>query len=236
MKKAHIIIENQLVDSILTGASLPGDLLPGDRELALKYGVARPVVREALQNMAHSGWISINTRKASLVNNYWSDGTLDILASIAKSSEKFPIELIADLLEVRAELAPDYAAKAIEKDSAQVIACLAKARKLGTSGAAFAKFDWELHRMLSILSGNRIYPLILNSFANLYFKMRGQFFSAEDYREISRVYYQKLLKAAIDENIQDARQITRTAMLQRVHLFRRQIEARKNEPREEDTP
>ena len=226
MKKAHLSVEIGLVDSILNGASPPGSQLPGDRELAAQYGVARPVVREALQNMAAAGWITVSQRKATIINDYWSNGTLDILSSIAKSGERFPVKLIGDLLEIRAELAPDYAARAIENDSAQVIACLAKARKLGTNGSAFAKFDWELHRLLSILSGNRIYPLILNSFASLYFKMRGHFFAAEDYRDASKSYYQKLLRAAIDENIQDARQITRTAMMQRVHLFRRQMETK----------
>lgn len=229
MKKAHIKVEMGLVDSILNGTAPVGSLLPGDRELALQFGVARPVVREALQNLAHAGWVTVSQRKSTQVNDYWSNGTLDILSSIAKSSEKFPLELIVQLLEIRAELAPDYAAKAIENDSAQVIACLVKARKLGSNGSSFARFDWELHRLLSILSGNRIYPLILNSFASLYFKMRGQFFSSEDYREASRSYYQKLLHAALEENIQEARQVTRTAMQQRVHLFRRQMESMENE-------
>lgn len=225
MKKAHIKVENGLVDAILSGTAPVGSQLPGDRELAQQFGVARPVVREALQNLAHAGWVTVSQRKATVVNDYWSNGTLDILSSIAKSSEKFPPELVLQLLEIRAELAPDYAAKAIENDSAQVIACLAKARKLGTNGAAFARFDWELHRLLSLLSGNRIYPLILNSFASLYFKMRGLYFAVEDYREASRSYYQKLLHAALEENIQEARQVTRTAMQQRVQLFRRRMEA-----------
>ena len=225
MKKAHIKVEMGLVEAILNGTSPVGSLLPGDRELSVQYGVARPVVREALQNLAHAGWVTVSQRKATLVNDYWSDGTLDILSSIAKSSEQFPIELIVNLLEIRAELAPDYAAKAIRNDSAQVIACLAKARKLGANGTAFARFDWELHRLMSILSGNRIYPLILNSFARLYFKMRGQFFSSEEYREASRSYYQKLLHAALEENAEEARQVTRVAMQQRVQLFRMQMES-----------
>lgn len=224
MKKAYEKVEKGITNAILQGETPPGSSLQSERELAARFDVSRLVVREALQKLAQAAWISISQRRVAQVNDFWSTGTLDILSTIARNTDSFPMELAAQLLEMRAEIAPDYARRAVRNDSPQLIAQLARARKLGDSPAAFARFDWELHRTMAILSGNRIYPLLLNTFAKLYFKMRGSFFTTEDYREASRDYYRKLLRAAIDENAEEADKITHSAMWQRVHLFRRQME------------
>lgn len=226
MKKSAEIIEKGIIDAILAGPSPPGSTLPSERDLAARYEVNRAVVREALQRLAAAGWITVSQRRATVVNDFWTAGNLDILSAIAKNAESFPMEVVAHLLELRAELAPAYARKAVQNDSAQVIACLAKARKLGDNAGAYAKFDWELHRTMALLSGNRVYPLILNSFAGLYFKLRGRFFTADEYRTIARSYYQKLMHAALNENGDEAAEVTSTAMWQRVHVFRRQMAER----------
>ena len=223
MKKAYKKVEQGLIEEILTEDYPAGTPLESERELAIKYGVSRATVREALQQLTQAGWITVNQRQNTRVGDFWRNGTLDILSSAARTTNQFPLEMAAQLLEVRVELAPGYTRKAIENDSSQVISCLARVRKLNDTSSSVAKFDWELNQTLAILSGNRFYPLLLNSFAKLYFKLRGQFFASEEFRAMARKYYKELMHAAIDEDADEAEHITRAAMQLRLQVFRHQV-------------
>lgn len=223
MKLLHKKVAQGVVDAILDGEFAVGGALQGERELARRFEVNRATVREALELLSLSGWVTVRERRTTVVNDYWAEGTLDLVPSMVASETPFPVELAINMLEVRAELAPHYVRLAVEKDSPQVIACLAKARKLNDVPSAIAKFDWTLHKNLAVLSGNRFYPLLLNSFARLYFRMRGQFFATDEFRTLARSYYQKLMRAAINEDAAEAAEVTRTTMNQRLHIFKRQL-------------
>ncbi|MCG8479925.1 MAG: FadR family transcriptional regulator [Spirochaetales bacterium] len=50
-------IAADLLDSIHTDRMKPGDVLPAEVELARRYGVSRPVVREALRSLQGQGYL-----------------------------------------------------------------------------------------------------------------------------------------------------------------------------------
>jgi len=79
-----------------------------------------------------------------------------------------------------------------------------------------------LHLIMAILSGNKIYPLIMNSFADLYFKLRGQFFASEEHRDEARSFYRELLQAVTKKDARRAEAVTRAAMELRLEQFKRQ--------------
>ncbi|MBJ6723896.1 GntR family transcriptional regulator [Geomesophilobacter sediminis] len=219
MKRSHEKIERCLVNSLLSGAVPPGSALESERDLAEKFSVSRATVREALQQLEKSGWISKQQRHATVVNDFWSKGDLDLLASIERNSETFPVDLAIHILELRVQFAPDYARKAIENNSSRVVEFLMRAKKITDSGTAIARYDWELHLTLAILSGNRIYPLIMNSSEHLYSRMRRQFFAKQEIRTLTKAYYKDLLQAAMEGDAEKAELITRTAMRQRLSTF-----------------
>lgn len=224
MKRSHEKVERCLVSSLLNGSIPPGSSLESERELAEKFSVSRATVREALQQLEKSGWISKQQRHATVVNDFWSKGDLDLLASIEKNSESFPMELAIHILELRVQFAPDYARKAIVNNSAEVVDFLLRARKISDSGTAIAKYDWELHLRMAILSGNRIYPLIMNSSEHLYSRLRRQFFANQEVRSLTKAYYRDLLQAAVERNGEKAEEITRSAMRQRLATFKQYAE------------
>lgn len=222
MKKSHETVERALVDDLLKGRTLPGTPLQSERELAARFSVSRATVREAILNLQKSGWISVQQRHSTMVNDFWSHGDLDLLESISKNSEPFPADLASNLLELRAQLAPDYARKAVENDAAGLTERLSRVKKLKNSLSAMVKFDWELHQTMAVLSGNKIYPLIMNSFSNLYLRFKEQFFSKEEHRVQTRSYYTALLEAASTGNAEHAEKVTRAAMKLRLEEFRRE--------------
>ncbi|MGA9886062.1 MAG: GntR family transcriptional regulator, partial [Candidatus Acidiferrales bacterium] len=50
-------IVQQIEDSILKGTLKSGDQLPSERELALKFGVSRTAVREAVKALHEKGLV-----------------------------------------------------------------------------------------------------------------------------------------------------------------------------------
>ncbi|TGU72496.1 GntR family transcriptional regulator [Geomonas terrae] len=220
MKKSCQMVERALVEGLLKGEFKPGCPLSSERELAARFGVSRATVRDALQKLQSAGWISVQERHTTVVNDFWSHGDLEILSSITRNSEEFPPELAAHLLELRLQFAPDYARRAIENNAAGVAAILSKAEKLRNCASALVKFDWELHLAMAVMSGNRVYPLVLNSFSGVYSKLRSSLFTKEKHRLQLRNYYREMLAAASAGNALLAENITRTAMLFRLNDFK----------------
>ena len=222
MKKTHEMVEKVLVEGFLRGDLKPGEHLQSERDLAARFGVSRATVREALMKLQGSGWISVQQRHATVVNDFWAEGDLELLSSITRNSEPFPPDLASHLLELRVQFAPDYARRSVENNPARLMACLADSGKVRNCSSAMVKFDWELHLTMAVLSGNKIYPLIMNSFAGLYSKLRQKLFVQEEHRAQARNFYRELLQAAGTGDADHAELITREAMKQRLESFKRQ--------------
>ena len=220
MRKTWQMVERELVDGLLRGDPQPGGALQSERDLAARFSVSRAAVREALQKLQDSGWISVQQRHSTIVNDFWSQGDLEILSSIARNSDPFPPDLASNLLELRVQLAPDYARRAVENDAAVLSEILGRAEKLRNCASALVKYDWELHLAMAVMSGNRIYPLILNSFSGVYAKLRSALFAREEHRMQARNYYRDMLQAAGSGNAILAENITRAAMILRLNGFR----------------
>ena len=222
MRKTYHMVEKALVDGLLRGDPKPGCALESERDLAARFAVSRATVREALQKLQSSGWISVQQRHCTIVNDFWSQGDLEIISSITRNSEPFPHELASHLLELRVQFAPDYAGRAVQNNAAALTEILERAEKLRNSSSALVKYDWELHLAMAVMSGNRIYPLILNSFSAVYSKLRAALFAKEEHRFQTRNYYREMLEAAKTGNAALAESVTRAAMLLRLDTFKLQ--------------
>lgn len=212
-------VEQRLIEKILDGTYPPGVTLPGERQLASELGVARAALREALQRLARDGWLTIHHGKATRVNDYWRDGSLNVLTGFLNHGDGLPPEFVTYLLEVRAAIAPDYARRAVARAPGEVTAYLESIQDLPNIPDAFAAADWGLHRCLSLASGNPIYPLLLNNFAGSYERLAGTYFIPEGARVSARRFYAELLAATRREDADAAEEITRQSMLRSIRLW-----------------
>ena len=190
------LTESRLIDSFLDGTFPVDSNLPAERELSARLGVTRPTLREALQRLARDGWLEIRQGKPTRVRNYWQEGSLAVLAAIARRQENPPADFVPNLLSVRILLAPAYTCLAVEKSPDCIVDLLQSAAQLADDPAAFSAFDWEVHRQLTICSGNPVFTLILNGFQSLYLEMGARYFTLPHARESSRGFYRDLLDAA----------------------------------------
>lgn len=220
MRKSCEMVEKELVAGLLKGDPKPGEPLQSERDLAARFSVSRATVREALLRLQNAGWISVQQRHSTIVNDFWGQGDLEILSSITRNSDSFPSDLATHFLEFRVQFAPDYARRSIENDAAGIFEILSRAEKLRNTAASMVRYDWELHLAMAVKSGNRIYPLILNSFSTVYLRLRAALFSLEEHRSQTRAYYRDMMQAAAAGNAILAESITRAAMILRLNQFR----------------
>lgn len=213
-------IENELIRFILAGVYSVGSTLPAERELAKKFGVGRPTVREALQRLGRSGWITGRKGMPAVVNDYWSNGNLTTLVNIVENYHTVTDEFIVYLLELRSSLAPTYIRDAVTFNQPKVVALLANLEQLEDRAESFAAFDWNLQKRFAHLTPNPVYLLILNSFDSIYVKMAKQYFSEKEYRSLSLDYYHDLLKAALKGDAIEAESLSKSAMEKSLTLWK----------------
>jgi len=215
------VAETRLLEAILDGTFPIDSHLPGERHLAAQIGVTRPTLREALQRLARDSWLDIQQGKPTRVRDYWHEGSLAVLATLAGSSRHQSPDFVAYLMEIRLLLAPTYTRQALESTAADVLALLDSTGQLDEAPAAFAAFDWQLHRLLTQRAQNPVFCLLLNSFERLYSSMAERYFTFAECRQHSRNFY-AALKACIERGkLCDAEVLTHQTMLESLDLWQR---------------
>ncbi len=216
----------RLIDAILDGTFPANSALPAERQLSEMLGVTRSTLREALQRLATDGWLDIQQGKRTRVRDIWTEGNLNVLATLIAHQAMLPGAFVPQLLEVRTALAPIYTAAAVRHNAAQVVALIdALLADLDDDAEAFAAADWRLHHQLTVLSTNPVYTLMLNGFAGFYEDMARTYFRLTESRETSRQFYGDLRAAASESDAQGARALTEQVMQHSINLWNRIMKA-----------
>lgn len=204
--------EGELVSLILSRHFPPDSTLPSERELALKLGVTRPTLREALQRLDRDGWIDVRHGKSTRVRDIWREGGLNVLAAVVRNGGPLPERFVTNLLEVRLAMAPAYARAAVNANGKAIAALLEAEGRPEQNAEAFGEFDWRLHLALTTNSQNPVFTLILNGFGDLYRVMAVLYFQAPAARRASTQFYDALEQAARKHQPERAEKVTREAM------------------------
>jgi GntR family transcriptional repressor for pyruvate dehydrogenase complex len=113
-------IVEQVVQLIKDGRLRPGETLPSEREIAEKFNVSRPPLREALKTLETLGFIEIRQRKKSIVKSVADTSLHDPLAQVIKGDTA----MIVQLLQVRKILESWAAAEACSRATDDDLATL----------------------------------------------------------------------------------------------------------------
>ena len=221
VQKPAEIAEQRLLDAILSGHFAVNSNLPGERDLAAQVGVTRPTLREALQRLARDGWLDIQHGKPTRVRDYWQEGNMGVLSTLAQMPSQQSPDFVTHLLEIRVLLAPAYTRQAMEQSASEIAALLADYAELEDTPAAFARADWELHHLLTLRAANPIFRLLLNSFQNIYQVMGEHYFVPAENRNRSRAFYSELLNCAKRNAYLKAETLTRDVMEESLALWKK---------------
>jgi len=186
------ITESRLIHAILDGTFPINTSLPGERELAAQLGVTRPTLREVMQRLERDGWLDIQHGKPTRVRDFWKEGGLGVSIALAQYQSPLPQDFVANLLEVRVLLAPTYTEQAVRRAPGEMAAYLEDAQALPETAALFSAYDWQLHWLLTVHSGNTFFTHFMNSVQRLYALMGEQYFALPHNRQHSRGFYAEL--------------------------------------------
>ena len=213
-------VEKILVTSILDGRYPPGATLPNERRLAAQLGITRPTLRETLQRLAGEGWVKIRHGKSTVVNDYWQNGGLGLLSTMAKYGDYLPNGFITHLLEVRLTMLPPVAAAAATHHPAIILDYLSRAESLGDDTGAFSNYDWNLQILMARNCDNPVFSLILNDFTSIFKAMAMQYFTGKTARLASRNYYRELSDTIKSGGREQVEGVVKNAMTQSIAIWK----------------
>ena len=175
---------------ILSGEIRIGEKLPSERKLADMLGISRPVVHEALVDLAVKGLVEIVPRKGVYINDFRTTGSCALLSSLLAYHEggldgPFSHSLIAMRMLMEVETARLAAANRTDAQIRQLRELLAQELDADAGDSeTLTELDFSFHLSVSIASGNLMYPLIMNSFKAVYTNLTRQFFTKHKHSPI----------------------------------------------------
>lgn len=148
---------------ILEGALIPGERLAPERDLALRLGVSRPTLRDALKSLSDRGLLTRRARRVEVAD--LGQGVRDpLIAMLSRHGE-----LAEDYLEFR-EIVESAAAglaalRATPIDRQRLADCAAAIRRAHDAGdpAAEAEADADLHLAVHEASHNLVLLQIMRA-------------------------------------------------------------------------
>lgn len=209
------IFVSRFEELILSGELSIGQKLPSERELSLQLSVSRPVVHEGLMDLAYKGLVVMKPRIGAAISDYRNDGSLAILNSLVSYRRgKLDDQLADSLIEMRELFEVECAKLAAKNKTAENLQALKtivdNEQKLRIENTReVTELDFDFHHKVAMSTGNLVYPLIMNSFKQVYTNLSGLFF--EDTSIVKQVFasHQELFMAIKDSNENHAVSIMR---------------------------
>ncbi len=145
-------ISNVLIQFIRDGHFSPGQLLPGERDLAKQLGVSRSSVREALIALEINGWVEIRTGHGVYVSQKLPDQ-----AEVA-TDEGVGVEYLMEAREViEGEIAALAANNATDAQLADIAQLIEDMEGKVSHMADFHDHDQRFHELIGAMTGNPVF-------------------------------------------------------------------------------
>jgi len=202
-------IVQQIEESIVKGNLKPGDQLPAERELALRFGVSRTAVREAVKALREKGLVEAYSGKGTTQAVRQS---LDLMVKIVQP------EGSNHLAEVRAILEPEIAALAAQRIQETELVTMREAvavmDKAGQDPDAYIEADLDFHLALAEGAENPLILSLLDSIVGLLREQRLRIFRVPGGPERGQIHHKRILEAVEKHDAVKARDAMRAHLSQ----------------------
>lgn len=161
-----------IMDRIFSGEFAPGDKLPSERELAEETGLSRSLVHLGMEDLSRSCFVQMIPRKGNYVADFKKCGNFSTLEAIAKYGRlELEQNMAVSLVEMRnaveggamLRLARDGTAADFDRLQA-LNEELEDLSRRTEDVAALAELLKRFHYEIVVLSGNYLFPLMMNVF------------------------------------------------------------------------
>lgn len=180
---------------IQTGGYQPGDRLPAITEMARRFGVGHPTLREALKKLETVGAVDIRhgsgvyvakTYNSLLVSNPIFDGAV---------SKKLLVDLIEARIPIELQSVALAATHATGEHLAEMGRLLASAEESLGDDAVLNSVNMAFHRQIALASGNTVLCQILEVLSNLFQREQRWILDIYGSRRKDHVEHEGILEA-----------------------------------------
>lgn len=198
-RKLYQEVQDRLMQRIETGELAPGDQLPSERDIMEVYGVGRVAVREALQEMARSGIVEISHGERARVVVPTAHLLIEQVAEGARHLLRMQPETLDHLKDARLFLELGMVRQAAERATPDDIERLQL--RLREHRAALAEMDQFLprdmafHREIATITGNPIFPAIVEALFNWASEYYQSIVRAPGAEDLTLSEHQKIIDA-----------------------------------------
>jgi GntR family transcriptional regulator, sialic acid-inducible nan operon repressor len=160
-------VMERVMAAIKNGDVREGDLLPSERELMELYGVGRPAIREAMQNMARLGLVSLNPGERARVAAPSFANLLQTVGMTTSGILRRSDKSLDDLKDARLLFEVQMVRIATQRATPADIAVLEDRHAAHVAALSnlneFARSDMLFHREIARITGNSIFPALSES-------------------------------------------------------------------------
>ncbi|MDB5871411.1 MAG: FadR family transcriptional regulator [Ramlibacter sp.] len=146
-------VYSQLLDEIMAGRFSTGDRLPTENQLAQRFSVSRPVVREALQRLQTDGVVIARQGSGTYVQRSPSQRVAELTSQVSLHEVLEVMELRMALEELSAKLA---ARNRTEEQVRAIEQARQALRDVMRQGTGAKEADYAFHRAIAVASGNGV--------------------------------------------------------------------------------
>jgi GntR family transcriptional regulator, transcriptional repressor for pyruvate dehydrogenase complex len=152
-------VYGQLLEDIATGRNAVGDRLPPENSLAERFGVSRPVVREALMRLAGDGFIASRQGAGTFVRSRPPARLLKFAgaADLSQFLAAFEVRIA-----IEGEAAKLAALRRTDADLARLDETIAELQAGIEAGTATTDADFDFHRAVARASRNPLLAEIVD--------------------------------------------------------------------------
>ena len=197
-------VASQIISRIISGALMPGEKLPPEREVSAKMNVNRHTLREALRKLESLGLLSVRQGDGIYIKDYRDSGNLELLKHILYQKKDKTSGVLKDILEIRRIISPEMAEKAALNRTELDIAAL---QEIFASEKSISEKDLAIHQTIARAGNNLLYIFILNFFNDIFKDFGQTYFSIEENKKVTAKFHTDISKALISGDAKSAKKI-----------------------------
>jgi GntR family transcriptional regulator, transcriptional repressor for pyruvate dehydrogenase complex len=203
--------------AIFKGELNPHDRFPSERELAERYGVSRPVVREAVTHLTQLGLVRAVPKSGTYVSDFKTETSLNLLIHIMRTTGLVDPDVILSLLKVRRMAEPFVAYEVALKITKKELELMKRAgAKLIASLDDMAKVseaDFNFHFTLIKIMNDLIIRLTFNTIKPVYRYYTDYYYTLEGTGAATVSFVRDLLAKLEARNPRAARRVMEDAVI-----------------------
>jgi len=171
---ASEVIVQKLIGLIKDSSIKPGEKIPPERELSEMLGVSRPSLREALKSMQMMNIIDIRHGAGTYVKRLEPESVVEHLNICLALDNTLYSEIYETRLVLECDSARMAASNITDDQLEEIENNIKRAEAEIKDPLSFLELDYELHRLISEASANRIMSVFIQSINKMNLALRNR--------------------------------------------------------------